>query len=62
MISIGPMGASVQIKQSDLDYSRILPGCWQVPGLKNGTTKTVYGTTFADAGVGIGMQRGESES
>ena len=24
----------------------------------NGTTNAVYGTTFADAGVGIGMKRG----
>ena len=26
-----------------------------------GTTNTVYGTTFTDAGVGIGLKRGNSE-
>ena len=26
-----------------------------------GTTNTVYGTTTADAGVGIGMKRGDSK-
>ena len=34
----------------------------QVPTCVNGTTNTVYGTTNADAGLGIGMKRGDSKN